>query len=265
MNTSDSIRQTIAGKPQGAVFSCADFSATGTRAAVDQALCRLVKAGEIVRVARGLFAVAGQAVNAQTVACALAQKTGERVVMDPHTVSGDVMVVPTSGLSRRVKSAEHTLQFQRMSPKKIQLGATTEGRALLALWMRGHKHLTTVEIQQATGNWPQGAVQAYAHLIPAWLLDAVRRANAPRKSARIGLSGAYDWSNPQIKDDVLIAKVLETHKFEDVTRLCLYYGVPKVRRVLRRRALEPVTRACVSRMLANISKGLRASAEIAHD
>jgi hypothetical protein len=30
------------------------------------------------------------------------------------------------------------------------------------------------------------------------------------------LSGAYDWSNPNIKDDVLIGKVLEKHKFEDV-------------------------------------------------
>lgn len=265
MNTSESIRQAIAGKPQGAVFSCTDFSATGTRAAIDQTLCRLVKTGEIVRVARGLFTVAGHAVDAQTVASALAQRTGERVVVDPLAVSGDVVVVPTSGLSRRVKSAEHTLQFQRMSPKKIQLGATTEGRALLALWMCGHKHLTTVEIQRATGKWAQGTVQAYGHLIPAWLLNAVQRANAPHKSAQIGLSGAYDWSNPQIKDDVLIAKVLEAHKFEDVTRLCLYYGVPKVRRVLRRRALEPVTRACVSRMLLNISKGLRASAEIAHD
>jgi hypothetical protein len=50
------------------VFSSADFLSAGTRAAVDQALFRLMKAGTIVRVARGLYAAAGQQVDAQTVA-----------------------------------------------------------------------------------------------------------------------------------------------------------------------------------------------------
>jgi hypothetical protein len=55
--------------------------------------------------------------------------------------------------------------------------------------------------------------------------------------------------------------VLERHKFEDVARLCFYYGVPKVKRVFKRRAFEPRTTASVTRMLSNISKGLRASKE----
>jgi hypothetical protein len=99
----------------------------------------------------------------------------------------------------------------------------------------------------------------YAALIPAWLRTVIAQANAPRKSVKIGLSGAYDWSNPNIKDDVLIGKVLEKHKFEDVARLCFYYGVPKVKRVFKRRAYEPMTSASVTRMLGNISKGLRTS------
>jgi hypothetical protein len=104
----------------------------------------------------------------------------------------------------------------------------------------------------------------YAALIPAWLRTVIAQANAPRKSVKIGLSGAYDWSNPNIKDDVLIGKVLEKHKFEDVARLCFYYGVPKVKRVFKRRAYEPMTSASVSRMLSNISKGLRTSREQAN-
>ena len=51
--------------------------------------------------------------------------------------------------------------------------------------------------------------------------------------------------------------MLEKHKFEDVARLCFYYGVPKVKRVFKRLALEPMTTAIVIRMLGNISKGLR--------
>ena len=94
-------------------------------------------------------------------------------------------------------------------------------------------------------------------MIPAWLRTAIRQANAPKKSVKIGLSGAYDWSNPHIKDDVLIGKVLEKHKFEDVVRLCFYYGVPKVKRVFKQREFESITNASVTRMLTNISKGLR--------
>ena len=100
MRTSQAIRQAIAGQPQGAVFSSADFLSVGTRTAVDQALFRLMKDGIIVRVARGLYAAAGQRVDAQTVASALARKTGEHVGLAPAQRPGDVLLVPTSGLSR---------------------------------------------------------------------------------------------------------------------------------------------------------------------
>jgi hypothetical protein len=59
----------------------------------------------------------------------------------------------------------------------------------------------------------------------------------------------------------LIGKVLEKHKFEDVARLCFFYGLPKVKRVFRRCEFEQMTRACVTRMLGNISKSLRALEE----
>ena len=78
MRTSKMIRQAIAVKPPGAVFSSADFLSVGTRAAVDQALFRMMSAGIIERVARGLYAKAGQRVDAQTIAHAVAQKTGNK-------------------------------------------------------------------------------------------------------------------------------------------------------------------------------------------
>ena len=264
MSTSQTIRHTIAELPQGAVFSCADFLSAGTRAAVDQALHRLMTAGTLVRVARGLYAAAGQAVDAQTLALALARKTGEHVGLNPSEKSGDVWVVPTSGLSRTLTALGHTVQFQRMSQRKVRLAASPKGRVLLALWSRGVNNVSTLEIERATGDWAEEEVDSHAALIPAWLRIAIQQARAPRKSVKIGLSGAYDWSNPNIRDDVLIGRVLEKHKFEDVARLCFYYGVPKVKRVFKRRAFEPVTRASVARMLSNISKGLRASPELAH-
>ena len=221
----------------------------------------MMKNGSIVRVARGLYANAGQPVNAHSVASALVRKTCEHVGLAPAQGSGDVLLVPTSGLSRTLKAAGHTVKFQRMSQRKVQLAANSKGRVLLSLWNQGMKNLTTLELQRATGDWAEGEIDSYATLIPEWLRTAIQQANAPRKSVKIGLSGAYDWSNPNIRDDVLIRKVLEKHKFEDVARLCFYYGVPRVKRVFKRRAFEPMTTVSLTRMLVNISRGLRASQE----
>jgi hypothetical protein len=261
MRTSEAIRQAIAVKPEGAVFSAADLRLAGTRAAIDQTLLRMMRAGVIVRVARGLYALVGQSVDAQTVARAVAQKTGERVGLAPNAEPNDELVVPTSGVSRTIKAGGHTLQFRRMSQRKVQLASSPKGRVLLTLWNRGVVDLTTTEIKQATVDWLQGDIESFAGLIPAWLYAAIQQSNAPRKSVKLGLSGAYDWSNPNMRDDVLIGKVLEKHKFEDVARLCFFYGLPKVKRVFRRCEFEQMTRACVTRMLGNISKSLRALEE----
>ena len=261
MRTSEAIRQAIAAKPDGAVFSAADLRLAGTRAAIDQALLRMMRSGVIVRVARGLYALAGQSVDAQTVARAVAQKTGERVGLAPNAELNDELVVPTSGVSRTLKAVGHTLQFRRMSQRKVQLASSPKGRVLLALWNRGMRDLTTTEIKQATVDWSQSDIDSFAGLITAWLYAAIEQSNAPRKSVKLGLSGAYDWSNPNMRDDVLIGKVLEKHKFEDVARLCFFYGVPKVKRVFKRCEFGQMTRACVTRMLGNISKSLRALEE----
>ena len=146
-----------------------------------------------------------------------------------------------------------------MSQRKAQLALSPKGRVLLALWRRGVKELTTTEIKQATGDWPKDAIGKFAGLVPAWLFTSVQQVNAPRKSVKLGLSGAYDCSNPNIRDDVLIGKVLEVHKFEDVARLCFSYGVSKVKRVFKRCELGQMTSDIVTRMLGNISKGLSAT------
>jgi transcriptional regulator with XRE-family HTH domain len=54
------------------------------------------------------------------------------------------------------------------------------------------------------------------------------------KSERLGLSFPYDWSNPQIEDDVLIAKVLDRARFVDVSRTIAHFGLPQVEQVAER-------------------------------
>ena len=58
------------------------------------------------------------------------------------------------------------------------------------------------------------------------------------KSSRIGLSFPYDWSNPQITDEVLIAKVLDKARFDDVSRTTAHYGLPLVEQVAERFGID---------------------------
>ena len=46
-----------------------------------------------------------------------------------------------------------------------------------------------------------------------------------QKCEELGLSFPYDWSNPAISDDALIANVLERCVFADVARVC-FHGYP---------------------------------------
>src|SRR5260221_707329 len=55
MNTNQTIRKQAMSIPKGKPFATTKFLSLGKRAAVDQAISRLVKAGEITRVARGIF------------------------------------------------------------------------------------------------------------------------------------------------------------------------------------------------------------------
>lgn len=265
MSSTQTIQACIAGMAAGSVFSAGQFLSMGSRAAADQALHRLLRAGRIERVARGLYTRSeGGTPAGQAVVEALALRGREIVAVVHADASARLSVVLTSGASRTLEVDGHTVEFRRASPRKIELARSEQGRALLDLWRRGEQDLTTVEIRRVTAHWSPDELTKLALLIPAWLRQAIEQSNAPRKSAQLGLSGAYDWSNPQIKDSVLIGKVLERHNFADVVRLCAHYGIPRVKRVFRRQEFGPITRASVSRMLINIGTAQKLAQRGAH-
>lgn len=75
------------------------------------------------------------------------------------------------------------------------------------------------------------------------------------KSDALNLSFPYDWSNPNIADDVLISKVIERGLFEDIVRVAAKYGMKKVRAAADSFAADnPFAASGVHRMLSNISK-----------
>jgi len=266
MSTTQSIRNAISNLPQSTLFASVNFLSLGKRAAIDQALYRMMTDGDIERVARGLYAVKGQGVASQTVAASMAHKTGEHLGFISSDKDACRLTMATTGQSRTVKTQGATVTFRRMSQRKIQLCSSPAGHALLELWMIGEKHITQLDIQRVAAKWPEPEkeFEPYAQLLPAWLRNDLQKTMAPRKSVKIGLSGLYDWSNRQIRDDVLIKKVLERHHFEDLARLCMHYGLRKVKTVFKSRDFHPMTKAIVKRMLSNISKGLKNPKETSH-
>ena len=44
----------------------------------------------------------------------------------------------------------------------------------------------------------------------------------------LALDYPYDWSNPQISDDALIAQVLKRGRFMDVSKVCAKFGLARL-------------------------------------
>jgi transcriptional regulator with XRE-family HTH domain len=53
----------------------------------------------------------------------------------------------------------------------------------------------------------------------------------PTLSQKISLDFPYDWSNPNISEEALIAKVLDKARFMDVSRVFAYFGHERVKAV----------------------------------
>ena len=128
MKTSNSVinklLKRIRGHARGAVFSSTDFLDLGTRAALDQALSRLVKQGAIRRLAPGLYHYPRISPKLgvipplpDAVAKAVARKTGNRI-----TPSGAI-AANALGLSTQVPTkAVYLIDGQ---PKKVRYGSQT--------------------------------------------------------------------------------------------------------------------------------------------
>ena len=123
-------------KGRGEVYVSKDFLDLGNRAAVDQALSRLVKAGQIRRLGRGLFdyprvnpRLGGELSPApENVAEAVARKRGGRITASgayaanalglSTQVPGKVVYV-TDSVGGSVKVGKQTITFKRVTPKRV--------------------------------------------------------------------------------------------------------------------------------------------------
>lgn len=138
----------------GAVVTPKDFLDMAGRAAVDQALGRLVRAGTLTRIGRGLYHLPrtnprlGIAVppDPDAVADAIGRQSGSpvapsgAVVANRLGLSTQIAATPvyvTTGRSRTVRVGNQTFRFKRVSPRRLPDADPMVTRALQALHAAG--------------------------------------------------------------------------------------------------------------------------------
>jgi hypothetical protein len=143
------IGQRVTAKGRGAVFTPNDFLDLGSRAAVDQALSRMARAGRLRRVARGLYdyprmdpQLGPLTPSTDAVAQALARETGSVVQVagaQAANMLGVSLQVPaqttylTDGPPRTVQIGRRVIRLKHASPKNLVAAGTNAGTVVQAL------------------------------------------------------------------------------------------------------------------------------------
>lgn len=148
-SVSDRIMQRARGGGRGGVFTPSDFLDVAARAAVDQALSRLVKGGKLRRLARGLYdfpklhpKLGPLSPGPDDVARALARETGSQAqIAGAHAANalGLSTQVPakslylTNGPSRRIVLGKRVVDLRHASPKHLIAPGSPAGTVVQAL------------------------------------------------------------------------------------------------------------------------------------
>lgn len=202
MSISKEISKKIKGLRRGKPFRSTDFLDLGSRAAVDQTLWRLVNAGEIKRIKRGLFvkpeknAYVGEVLpGAEDVSRFLARQTGNKLAISGAeaarrfgftTQVSSQSVFLTDGPSRNYHLGNHEVRLKRVAPRKLVLAGRPAGEALSALWYLGSDEVTPQTFEQIEGRLPPEEFSALTHkhkVMPGWMRDALTEYQRKRQIA----------------------------------------------------------------------------------
>jgi len=139
----------IAGKKKGWVFAPTHFLDLGNRAAIDQALSRLVRSGDIRRLTRGLYdypqkhpTLGDVPASVDRIAAALAEKDNLKIqpsgayAANLLGLSNQIpakIVFLTDGSSRMVQVGNWRIKFKKTTPKNMATAGRVSGLVIQAL------------------------------------------------------------------------------------------------------------------------------------
>lgn len=187
MSTISAIRTRIKRLPRGNVFTRSRFAAHGSPAAVDRALSRIVREGEIERLSRGVFVrprksrFVGKVFPGVTdVIRAIARKKGETIQVHGAEAArrfGLTTQVPTAYVfhtnasSRSIRIGKTTVRLIRTSNRRrLQFAGKPAGLALAALWYLGKDSVTPeVVVKVRAALSPEEFDRLRSASLPAWM------------------------------------------------------------------------------------------------
>jgi hypothetical protein len=189
--------------PPGAVCTTRDFLDLGGRAAVDQTLSRLGRAGRLYRVARGLYHL--PQVNPRLaipippdvdqIARALARKTGSRILPSGAAAANQLglstqvpaqAVYLTDGRSRHVRIGRLDIHFKHAAQGNFNVRRPSSAVVIQALRYLGRDavgHRTLRTLRAALTPSQRQALRHDARYAPAWVAEFVRHLDNPRAPA----------------------------------------------------------------------------------
>lgn len=176
--------------PEGGLLSPKEFLHLGSRAAVDQTLCRLVREGHLLRVGRGAYSLPVQGrfgarpPSAESVVQALESASGEVVVPSgalEANALGLTTQVPTrevyltSGPSRQFHLGKRVVEVKHGNRCQMLLGKRPAGQAIRALMWLGPEQapsaLQVLKKQLPKQEW--AAMHQARSRLPSWMAKAV--------------------------------------------------------------------------------------------
>lgn len=194
----DRVLTRIRGKGSGAVFVPADFLDLGRRAAVDQALARLARAGTIRRVARGVYdlpqhdpRIGALSPSLARVAAAVARATGSQLQVSGAQAANQLGLstqVParltylTDGATRTIRVGSRAIVFRHAAPRKLAGAGTAAGVVMQALRHLGPTGVTPdviARIRKVLRDDDCAAVGRHRTMAPAWMRPALEAIAAP--------------------------------------------------------------------------------------
>ena len=194
MSVQAEIVKKISKLPAGKVFQPGLFGGLGTRASIDQALSRLARRGEIVRIQQGIYVKPGKGhfvartlPRAEEVARTLAAARGRPVQLHGAEAARQLglttqqpahTVLLTTGLSkpRKIRVGRSEAELRPASERKLLLAGRPAGTAVSALWYLGKVGVTQevlAAVRQKLGPEEFGVLCAHRAELPQWMREAV--------------------------------------------------------------------------------------------
>ena len=190
LNSDIQILKKIKKARRGTLFFINEFAAFGKPDAIRQALQRLVKSGEIDRVAAGIFVrpqkdnIVGKVMpDIEDIAKVIARRDRARIVptgdyaLNRLGLSSQVpmnIVYLTDGTARKIKIGNYTIVFKKVAPKNVAAIGEISRLAIQALKTVGKENITKEEIrhvQDILQNEKNTHLEYDIRLAPVWIQE----------------------------------------------------------------------------------------------